>query len=89
MRSNSVHLYIVTVITKISKTISMLSKLRHLLASVLVNIYNALITPYLTCGLISWGKACKTYLDKILILQKRVLRLIYSANRQDHAIRKS
>ena len=65
----------------------MLSKLRHFVScSVLVNIYNALITPYLTCCLISWGNACKTYLDKILILQKRALRLIYSANRQDHAI---
>ena len=46
----------------------MLSELRHFLpSSLLVNIYNALITPYLTYGLISWGGACtcKTYLDKI------------------------
>ena len=65
----------------------MLSKLRHFIpSSVLVNIYNALITPYLTYGLIVWGNACKTYLDKTLILQKRALRLILSANRQDHAI---
>ena len=28
----------------------------------------------------------KKYLDKILILQKRALRLLHSANRQDHAI---
>ena len=48
--------------------------------------YNALITPYLPYGLISWENACKTYLDKILIIQKRAQRLIYSANRQDHAI---
>ena len=46
----------------------MLSKLRHFIpSSVLVNIYNALITAHLTYGLISWGNACKTYLDKILI----------------------
>ena len=72
---------------KIRKTIGMLSKLRHFVpCSVLVNIYNALITPYLTFGPVSWGKAWKTYLDKILILQKCALRLIYSANRQDHII---
>ena len=72
---------------KIRKTIGMLSKLRHFVpCSVLVNIYNALITPHLTFGPVSWGKAWKTYLDKILILQKCALRLIYSANRQDHAI---
>ena len=46
---------------KISKAIGMLSKLRHFLpSSVLVNIYNALITSYLTYGLISWVNACKT-----------------------------
>ena len=64
----------------------MLSKLRHFLtSSVLVNIYNALITPYLTYGLISWGGACGIS-TKYLILQKRAVRLIYSANRQDHVI---
>ena len=79
--------HIVTVATKISKTIGMLSKLRHFVpSSVLVNVYNALITSYSTYGLISCGNACKTYLDKILILQTRALRLIYSANRQDRAI---
>ena len=45
-----------------------------------------LITPYLTYDLMSWGKAGKTYLDKMLILQKSALRLIHSVNRQDHAI---
>ena len=65
----------------------MLSKWRHFIpSSVLVNIYNALITAYLTYGLVSWGNACKTYLDKIRVLQKRALLLIYSANRQDRAI---
>ena len=56
--------HIVTVAIKISKTIGMLSKLRHFVpSSVLVNIYNALITLYLTYDLISWRNACKTYLD--------------------------
>ena len=78
---------IVTVASKISKTIGMLSKLRHFIpSSVLVNIYNALITAYLNYGLVSWGNACKTYLDKIRVLQKRALLLTYSANRQDRAI---
>ena len=68
--------HIITAATKISKTIGMLSKLRHFVpSSVLVNIYYALITLYLTYGLISWRNACKTYLDKILILQKSAVRL--------------
>ena len=53
---------------------------------VLLNIYKSLIHPYLTYGLAAWGQACKTYLNKILILQKRALRLLYFADLHDHAI---
>ena len=57
--------HIDSVITKISKTIGMLSKLRHYIPySALTNIYNTLITPYLSYGLISWGHACKSHLYK-------------------------
>jgi hypothetical protein len=38
---------------------------------------NSLIAPYLTYGIIGWGRACKTHLTKLLILQKRVLHLIF------------
>ena len=79
--------HIDSVITKISKTIGIIAKLRHFVpSSVLLNIYTSLITPYLTYGLITWGNASKTYLNKIIVLQKRVLRLIYFADRKEHAI---
>ena len=67
----------------------MLSKLRQFVpSSVFVNIYNALITPHLTSPMVlSLGEtAVKRIGDKILVIQKRALRLIYSANRQDNAI---
>ena len=54
------------VITKISKTIGMIAKLRHFVPSfVLTNIYKYLILPYLTYGIIAWGNASKSYLNKI------------------------
>ena len=72
---------------KISKTIGLLSKLRHFVPHhTLVNIYNSLITHYLHYGLTELGQAGKTYLNKLLILQKRALRLIYLSDRRDHAI---
>ena len=62
----------------ISKTIGLLSKLRHLVPShTLISIYNSLIAPYLRYGLIVWGQANKTQLDKLLILQKCALRFIF------------
>ena len=75
------------VITKISKTIGMIAKLRHFVpSSVLINIYKSLILPYLTYGLVAWGNASKNYLNKIVVLQKRVLRLIYFVDRKEYAI---
>ena len=52
----------------------------------LFNVYKSLIQPYLTYGLPAWGQAGKKYLNKILILQKRALRLLFFADVRDHAI---
>ena len=41
---------------------------------------------YLTFGLTCWGQACNTYLNKILVLQKKALRFMYFVDRKTHAI---
>ena len=64
-------------ILKLSKTIGLLSEIRHFVPfHTLVSIYNCLVVPYLRHGLIAWGQAGKTQLNKLLILQKRALRFI-------------
>ena len=56
---------------KISRNIRIVSKLRHFVPpKTLYGIYNSLIFPYLSYGLVAWGQASKTHLDKLLILQK-------------------
>ena len=58
------------VITKTSMTIGMIAKLRHFVpTSVVINIYNSLISPYLTQGLVAWGNVSKNYLNKIVVLR--------------------
>ena len=60
---------------KISRTVGLISKLRHFVPKhTLINIYRSLVAPYLSYGLIVCGQACKSYLDKLLKLQKRALR---------------
>ena len=62
---------------KISRNIGILSKLRHFVPpKTLFGIYNSLIFPYLSYGLVAWGQAAKTHLEKLLTLQKRAVRLI-------------
>ena len=64
-----------------------ISKLRHLVPKhTIINIYRSLVAPYLSYGLLVWGQACKSYLDKLLKLQKRALRFIYFSDRNQHAI---
>ena len=44
------------------------------------------ISPYITYGLSVWGQACKSHLNKILILQKRALCFMYFAKKNEHTI---
>ena len=70
--------------SNLSKRIGIISRLRHFVTvSTLICIYNSLMLPYLTYGVIVWGRAAKCH---ILKLQKRALRLICSAHYLSHAI---
>ena len=71
----------------ISRNIGILSKLRQFVPpKTLFGIYNSLIFPYLSYGLVAWGQAAKTHLEKLLILQKRAVRLINFAPFRSHAV---
>ena len=79
--------HIDAVATKISKIVGLITKIRHFTPRrVLLNIYQALIQPYLTYGLVSLGQSSKANLNKILTLQKRALRMIYFVHSRAHAI---
>ena len=68
----------------ISRNIGILSKLRHFVPP--KTLYNSLIFPYLSYGLVAWGQAAKTHLDKLLILKKRAVHLINFAPFRSHAV---
>ena len=72
---------------KISKAIGMIAKLRHFVPlSVLVKLYHSLISPYLIYGISSWGQASQSNLEKLLLLQKRALRLMNFSTKSEYAI---
>ena len=80
-------IHIDNVATKLSKTVGLIAKLRHFVPQhTLLNIYRALILPYLSYDLIVCGQASKTHLTKILLLQKKVLHFILFSNRNVCAI---
>ena len=62
-------------ISTFCRIIGVFARLRHLVPfTTLIIIYCSLILPYLSYGLAAWGQAAKPHLQKILMLQKRVLR---------------
>jgi hypothetical protein len=76
-------------ILKISKTIGIVSRLRHFVPiNTLLNIYRSLISPYLRFGIALWGQATNIHMVKLLKLQKRVLRLIYFSDYTTHPVPK-
>ena len=67
--------------------IGILARLRHFVPTeTLLMIYRSLILPYLSYGRCVWGLVAKSYINKLLVLQKRALRLIYFAPSNAHAI---
>ncbi len=75
------------VLSKISKTVGMISKLRHFAPKhTSLNIYKSLIGPYLSYCLAIWGQTSKSNWNDILVLQKCVLRFIYFSDKREHAM---
>ena len=62
---------------KIIKNNALLAKLRHFIPSdKLKTIYNALIQPHIDYGILSWGTAAETNLNKISSLQRKAIRIL-------------
>ena len=61
---------------KISHSIGIMYKLRPFLPlSVLKNVYYSLVYSHIVYAIEVWGSTFKTEMDKILILQKKAMRL--------------
>ena len=70
---------------KIAKQIGLLCKLRKTLNTpTLRNLYFALIHSYLSNGLCVWGTAAEIYIDQVIKLQKKIIRIICSAPFRAH-----
>ena len=62
---------------KISKSIGVINRAKHVLnRNTLVMLYYALIYPYLSYCHLIWGKSPNVHLRKLVVLQKRVIRII-------------
>ena len=69
--------HILNISKKISKAIGIMYKLRPFLPlKVMRNVYYSLVYSHIIYAIEAWGSAFKTELEKILVLQKRAMRLL-------------
>ena len=72
--------------SKISKNIGIIKKARKVLPKeTLLTLYYSFIYPYLNYCIHIWGSSSTNALEKILLLQKRIVRIICGVNRLTHS----
>jgi len=70
---------------KINSSIYAINKIKHLLnRKHLRTLYYSMIYPYLDYGITLWGTTYKSHTNKLVILQKKALRIISGAKYNDH-----
>ena len=70
---------------KVSRGIGIMIKARkYLPKDALLSLYYSFIYPYLTYCNIVWGTACVSNLEKLQMLQKKVVRIIAGVKPRDH-----
>ena len=71
------HIHVKNISKKISRAIGLLYKIRHFVDfKIMKTLYYSLIYPYLLYAIEIWGSAGITTLNRLLFLQKRIVRLL-------------
>ena len=69
----------------ISRNIGVMNKLKHHITYCILHIlYCILLLPYLSFGILICGNTCKSYLDKLVKLQKWAIRIISNSHYISH-----
>ena len=74
------------VASKVSKVVAVLTRLKHELPpSVLYTIYNSLILSRINYAITAWGNASAKKLKRLVILQKKAIRIVTNSTYNSHA----
>ena len=59
---------------KVARSVEILSKLKHLFSqNIMLQLYYALVHPFLSYGIIIWGATYPTYIKRLKSLQNRAI----------------
>ena len=79
--------HILYISSKIAKGIGIINKIKYKVnKGTLLTLYYTFVYPYLIYGNIIWGNAAQSHLSKLLILQKRIVRIISQVGFTEHTL---
>ena len=79
------NLHIEELTSKISKTAGMMYRLKfYVPKSVLLKLYYSLVYPYLIYCILIWGAAADVHLNKVFVIQKRIIRYLTNSTYLSH-----
>ena len=62
---------------KVARSVGILSKLKHFFPqNIMLQLYNAVVHPFLSYGIIIWGATYPTYIERLKSLQNRAIRAV-------------
>ena len=77
-------LHIKTIEGKVARSVGILSKLKHFFPqNIMLQLYYALVHPFLSYGIIIWGTTCPTYIKRLKSLQNRVIQAVARCHYRD------
>ena len=79
------NVHIDSICRKISRNIGIINKVKFFLpTSSLLMLYSTLILPYINYGIVVWGNTHNSYIHRILLLQKKAMRVICNTSWMSH-----
>ena len=76
--------HIKTMEGKVTRSAGILSKLRHFFPqNIMLQLYYALVHPFLSYGIIIWGATYPTYIKTLKSLQNRLIRVVARCHYRD------
>ena len=79
--------HVLHVCKKLNKSLAVINKVKNILNDdTMKYLYNALILPYLLYCCEVWGNASKYLIDRVVVLQKRAIRIISKSEYKAHTL---
>ena len=70
----------------IARNVGVINRLKFdLPQSVLFTLYSTLVLSYINYGILAWGNASVTFINRLLVLQKKALRIIHFVGFRTHS----